>query len=406
MKPVSVSQLNRYIKTVLQTDPVLGNISVVGEISNLKYHGTGHVYFSLKDRNSRINCFLPADKVRYIRFPLEDGMEVVASGYLYLYEKGGYYSLNVGDIVVEGTGNLRMAFDKLKVRLEREGLFDPSAKKPLPRFPKNIAIITSETGAAVRDMIRTIKNKNNYVNLLLFPCLVQGDAAAADIAENIDLVNRAFPQVDVMIVGRGGGSMEELWAFNEELVARSIFRSECPIISAVGHETDFTIADFVADMRAATPTAAAEAAVPDIRELRAILIELNRQMRAGVRNQIDLWESRLSLKAPEQMILFLENRMDGKRSESERLMGEMTYRMREILNDEEHRLSKVRAAMEALNPKNLMEMGYGAVSDEKGRFFKSVSGVEVGDRIYITMSDGTLDCLVEGKQTSKGENHN
>ncbi|MDD4122248.1 MAG: exodeoxyribonuclease VII large subunit, partial [Eubacteriales bacterium] len=268
IKPVRVSQLNSYIKRVLQSDPLLGNVSVVGEISNLKYHGSGHIYFTLKDETSKISCFLPADAIKNIRYELSDGMEIIAVGYIYLYERGGSYSLNVRDITIEGFGNLSAAFDKLKEKLAKEGLFDEKYKKPITLFPRKVAVITSETGAAVRDIVKIIKNRNNIVDVLIYPCLVQGPGAAAEISDAINSVNQLFPEVDTIIVGRGGGSMEELWAFNEEIVARSIFVSKIPVISAVGHETDFTISDFVADKRAETPTAAAQIAVPDIKALK------------------------------------------------------------------------------------------------------------------------------------------
>ena len=263
VKPVKVSQLNGYIKRVLQSDPLLGNVSVIGEISNLKYHGSGHVYFTLKDEASKISCFLPYEYRKDLRYELSDGMEIIATGYIYLYERGGTYSLNVREIAVEGVGNLMAAFERLKDKLSKEGLFDENYKKPIPFFPRKIAVITSETGAAVRDIIKIIRSRNNIVDVLVYPCLVQGPGAAAEIADAIEAVNRLFPETDTIIVGRGGGSLEELWAFNEEIVARSIFASRIPVISAVGHETDFTIADFVADKRAETPTAAAQMAAPD-----------------------------------------------------------------------------------------------------------------------------------------------
>ena len=257
IKPVKVSQLNGYIKRILQTDPLLGNVSVIGEISNLKFHGSGHVYFSMKDEGSRLNCFLPADRAQNLRYELSEGMEITASGYIYLYERGGSYSLNIRDIEVAGLGNLSIAFEKLKAKLEAEGLFDKEHKKEIPFFPEKIAVVTSETGAAVRDILKIIKSRNNYVDVLIYPVLVQGPSAAGEIAHAIADINEKWPDIDTIITGRGGGAMEELWAFNEEIVARSIYASKIPVISAVGHETDFTIADFVADRRAETPTAAA-----------------------------------------------------------------------------------------------------------------------------------------------------
>ncbi|MBR6499939.1 MAG: exodeoxyribonuclease VII large subunit, partial [Firmicutes bacterium] len=250
LKPVSVSRLNAYIKRILQSDPILGNVSVIGEISNLKYHSTGHVYFTLKDEDSKISCFLSSEQRRHLRYELDNGMEITATGYIYLYERGGSYSLNVNNIEISGLGDLQIAFQQLKEKLQKEGLFDSKYKKPLPAFPKRIAVVTSATGAAVRDVISIISGRTQMTDILVCPCLVQGPEAARDIARTIEAVNAQCPDVDVMIVGRGGGSMEELWAFNEEIVARAIFLSKIPVISAVGHETDFTIADFVADRRA------------------------------------------------------------------------------------------------------------------------------------------------------------
>ena len=288
LKPIRVGQLNNYIGRVLKTDPILGNVSVIGEISNLKFHSSGHVYFSLKDETSKINCFLSSSNLEHITCPMEEGMEIVASGFISVYERGGYYSLNIRDMEVNGEGQLAIQFEKLKAKLEKEGLFAPEHKKPLPEFPSKIAVVTSETGAAVRDIIRTIKNKNDYVDILVYPVLVQGPAAAQDIAGAIRDINENYKDVDVIITGRGGGSMEELWAFNEEVVARSIFASEIPVISAVGHETDFTISDFTADFRAATPTAAAELAVPDTGKLREYLEDMKEELASSLIQGIEM----------------------------------------------------------------------------------------------------------------------
>ena len=267
LKPITVTQLNHYISRVLTTDPLLGNLTVTGEISNLKYHSSGHLYFSISDENSKINCFFPAQYARGLHYELGDGLAVIIHGYLNVYKKGGTYTLFVRSIEIAGEGNLAMAFQMLKEKLDAEGLFDPAHKKPIPRFPRRIGIVTSNTGAAVRDIIKIIESRTSLTDMIVFPVLVQGSEAAADIAATIDMINRDFDNIDTLIVGRGGGSMEDLWAFNEEIVARAIYRSRIPVISAVGHEIDFTIADFVADRRAETPTAAAEMAVPDIREL-------------------------------------------------------------------------------------------------------------------------------------------
>ena len=249
IKPIKVSQLNSYIKRVLQLDPLLSNVSVIGEVSNLKKHSSGHVYFTMKDEASKVNCFLPNDVLNNLNFELAEDMEITASGHIYLYERGGTYSLNVKDIKIEGLGNLGIAFENLKKKLAEEGLFDDKLKKQIPFFPRNIAVVTSETGAAINDIITIIKKRNNVVNILIYPVLVQGPNAAREISKAIDEINDKLSYFDLIITGRGGGSMEELWAFNEEVVARSIFNSKIPVISAVGHETAFTISDFVADKK-------------------------------------------------------------------------------------------------------------------------------------------------------------
>lgn len=396
MKPVNVTQLNRYIKTALEHDPLLTNISVVGEVSNLKYHSSGHVYFSMKDSTSTLRCFLPESKAAYMDFLLEEGMRITASGRIYLYEKGGYYSLNIRDIRPEGEGAMAAAFEKLKKKLDAEGLFDQKRKKSLPLFPKTVGICTSSTGAAVWDMIRTIKNKNNYADIVICPCAVQGEGAAADIAKAIKAMENRAVQPDVIIVGRGGGSMEDLWAFNEEVTARAMAACSIPVISAVGHETDFTIADFVADMRAATPTAAAEAAVPDIRDLEAEMAFMINDAEQRLKNRVGSAETAVRAFSPEGLVrmlknkvLLLENRCDGYYRTAESLFSARIQR-------EEARVEKLMAAAEAMNPDNILKRGYAAVTDEEGRLIKSVSQTGVGDRVKIRLSDGSINAEVTG----------
>lgn len=402
LKPVSVTQLNGYIKKILQTDPILGNVSVVGEISNLKFHSSGHVYFSLKDAASKINCFLPSDQRRFLRFELADGMQVTASGFVYLYERGGTYSLNIRDINVEGRGNLSIAFEEMKNRLEKEGLFDPIYKKALPAFPKRVAVVTSPTGAAVRDIIKIIKSRNNYVDVLVFPCLVQGPDAAPDVARCIETVNRLYPDVDVMIVGRGGGSMEELWAFNEEIVARSIFLSRIPVVSAVGHETDFTIADFVADLRAETPTAAAQAAVPDIAALREYMKERLGGLSRGLSQKLENYTLRLSRNSREQMLSNLKRRVQIAEMRKAQAWETVRFQIARTLQEADHRLVQAQLRLEGLNPYGPLERGYGMVFQKPGVPLASVTHVKVGDSVNVVLRDGTLECLIDtilpGKQ--------
>lgn len=394
IKPIRVSQLNSYIKRLLQSDPLLGNVSVIGEISNLKHHGSGHVYFTLKDENSRINCFLSSDTLRDIRFELADGMEIVAEGYIYLYERGGSYSLNIRDIRVEGMGNLSIAFEKLKEKLAGEGLFDEKYKKPLPAFPRNIGVITSETGAAVRDIISIIKGRNDVVHVLVFPVLVQGPGAAAEIAEAIRMVNEKFPHFDTLIVGRGGGSREELWAFNEEIVARSIFQSVIPIISAVGHEIDFSISDFVADKRAETPTAAAQMAVPDTKELKLALNQYRESLERRLENHLRMMDLKLRAMSPGQMAQTLLHRIQREALSCEHLKKEMENHLTSEIRTRENQIHGIKDQLAALNPLNIMERGYAAILDGQGILRSSASDFSKDDPLTARFRDGRVDCIV------------
>ena len=394
IKPVRVSQLNGYIKRILQTDPLLGNISVTGEVSNLKFHGSGHVYFSLKDESSRLSCFLPAERAESLRYELSEGMEITASGYIYLYERGGSYSLNIRDIEVAGIGNLSIAFEKLKAKLEAEGIFDPAHKKPLPFFPEKIAVITSETGAAVRDILKIIKTKNNYVDILIYPVLVQGPAAAGQIAEAITDVNRKWPETDLIITGRGGGAMEELWAFNEEIVARSIYQSKIPVISAVGHETDFTIADFAADRRAETPTAAAHMAVPDIQELKALTHEFEKQLQEALTACIRGKEAALERLNLEAFKRDLESRIVVEQMRLDTIRTENLHQITALLNSYEKEITTRKAALDSHDPRAIMDRGYSAVLDSSGRLIGSLNQLDPGQSLTIVMKDGQADCTV------------
>lgn len=402
IKPVSVSQLNSYIKRILQTDPLLGNVSVVGEISNLKFHGSGHVYFTLKDANSKINCFLPADRVRKLRYELSEGMEVTASGYIYLYERGGSYSLNVREVEVAGLGNLAVAFEKLKSKLDAEGIFDAEHKKTIPSFPEKIAVVTSETGAAVRDILKIIRNRNNYVDVLIYPVLVQGPAAAGEISAAIDDINCKWPEIDTIIIGRGGGSMEELWAFNEEIVARSIYASSIPIISAVGHETDFTISDFAADLRAETPTAAAHMAVPDIQELKNYINEKREQLEQSILKDLQLRQlhlDRLNLTAFQRD---LDSRITMEQMRIENLHQDNIRKLQDFLDTLEQKMFLFKTTLDTLNPTAIMQRGYSAVTDAEGHFIHSIQSMQEGDPLILYMKDGSADCTVT---KIRGDNH-
>jgi len=410
VKPIKVSQLNGYIKRVLQSDPLLGNVSVIGEISNLKYHSTGHVYFTMKDEASKISCFLAADNLKNIRYELTDGIEIVANGYIFLYERGGSYSLNVREITIEGVGNLTAAFERLKEKLSQEGLFDEKYKKPIPYFPQKIAVITSETGAAVRDIIKIVKSRNNIVDVLVYPCLVQGPGAADEIAKAIDEVNRLFPEVDAMIVGRGGGSMEELWAFNEEIVARSIFASKIPIISAVGHETDFTISDFVADKRAETPTAAAQMVVPDVAALKEYVRNEKENLIHIMERLIKYMKLRVTGNSVDALAVSMNHRLMFHAMKVEALNKEIINTLYSRLGEWSSRTERLKAGLDALNPRNIMDRGYAAILDGRGKLAGSADRFAVGDSLTAVMKDGTIICEVaeirrehHGKSKEKNE---
>lgn len=380
LKPITVTQLNHYISRVLTTDPLLGNLTVTGEISNLKYHSSGHLYFSISDENSKINCFFPAQYARGLHYELGDGLAVIIHGYLNVYKKGGTYTLFIRSIEIAGEGNLAMAFQMLKEKLDAEGLFDPAHKKPIPRFPRRIGIVTSNTGAAVRDIIKIIESRTSLTDMIVFPVLVQGSEAAADIAATIDMINRNFDNIDTLIVGRGGGSMEDLWAFNEEIVARAIYRSRIPVISAVGHEIDFTIADFVADRRAETPTAAAEMAVPNIRELMQRAESWQNSLMADLKKKVSYADLR-----------------------AEKLFAEMRHVLQGRVNAYRHELESCRLLLDENHPYRVLRKGYAVLEDAAGRNFASIRDLRDGQSYRLKLKDGSATFRVTELAVTKEE---
>lgn len=380
LKPITVTQLNHYISRVLTTDPLLGNLTVTGEISNLKYHSSGHLYFSISDENSKINCFFPAQYARGLHYELGDGLAVIIHGYLNVYKKGGTYTLFIRSIEIAGEGNLAMAFQMLKEKLDAEGLFDPAHKKTIPRFPRRIGIVTSNTGAAVRDIIRIIESRTSLTDMIVFPVLVQGSEAAADIAATIDMINRDFDDIDTLIVGRGGGSMEDLWAFNEEIVARAIYRSRIPVISAVGHEIDFTIADFVADRRAETPTAAAEMAVPDIRELMQRAESWQNSLMADLKKKVSYADLR-----------------------AEKLFAEMRHVLQGRVNAYRHELESCRLLLDENHPYRVLRKGYAVLEDAAGRNLASIGDLRDGQSYRLKLKDGSATFRVTELAVTKEE---
>lgn len=368
LKPVTVTQLNEYISRVLGTDPLLSNITVTGEISNLKHHSSGHIYFSISDASSKINCFLPATYARNLAYELGDGINVIIRGYVNVYKKGGTYTLFVRELEAAGDGDLSMAFELLKSKLRDEGLFDAAHKRPIPAFPRKIAIITSPTGAAVRDMIKIITGRTSMTDVTIFPAQVQGTGAAAEMAEVLDFVNENFPDTDTVIIGRGGGSAEDLWAFNEEVLARAIYRSKIPVISAVGHETDFSISDFVADMRAETPTAAAEKAVPDDGQLKNQILTYMTGLMTDLKNRVDLSELR-----------------------REKYIQNMRMALIKRIDDFEHSLLQSYITLDENNPVRILNKGYAYIENTRGQVVSSAGSVTEGSRYRIFFKDGSIE---------------
>jgi exodeoxyribonuclease VII large subunit len=403
VKPVSVTQLNAYIKRILQADPLLGHVCVVGEISNFKHHSNGHAYFSLKDDNAKINCFLPGGVLHQLRYEIGDGLRVTAEGQISVYEKGGTYSLNIRSLAVEGAGDLAVAFEKLKEKLAAEGLFDPAHKKPIPVFPRTVAIVTARTGAAIRDMLKIITSKNDYVNVLVHSTLVQGPEAAGQIARAITYINERYPDTDVIIAGRGGGSVEELWAFNEESVARAIYESKIPVISAVGHETDITIADFVADVRAETPTAAADMAVPDMADVRTALENRLRELGRRLTAKSEHLSLRLKAAGADRMQALLLGRIREHASYAAHTLQNMKRDAEAVVSTKQYAAGRAFDRLNASDPHRIMASGYAAITDGGGRLVRSAAQLAAGMHVQAVLADGQADMLVEDVRM-KGKN--
>ncbi len=393
IKILTVSEVTSYIKRILTNDPILHNIRVKGEISNLKHHTSGHIYFTLKDNSSKINCVMFKAHSERLKFGLEEGLKVNIKGYISIYERDGQYQLYATEIEPQGIGALYLAFQQLKERLEKEGLFDKKKKKPLPFLPKRVAIVTSPTGAAIRDIISVIKRRMPSTQMLIIPAQVQGEGAAASIVRGLQLCN-SMPDIDLIITGRGGGAIEELWAFNEEIVAWAIYESKIPVISAVGHETDFTIADFVADFRAPTPSAAAEMAVPDKREVKELLATINKRlcygMTAGIndkRNRLALFKHSYSYKYPYAAIY-------DRRQQVDRMMENVNKIMMRRLVKHQESLKGYAERLHSLSPLSVMSRGFSLAKSNEGSIIKSVSQIKVDESISLTLLDGKISCKV------------
>lgn len=396
-KIFTVGQINRYIRNLLENDFILSSLLVKGEISNFKAHSSGHLYFTLKDTSGALSCVMFRQDAAGLPFEPENGMQVVVYGHISLYEKTGQYQLYAEFLEPLGIGALQVAFEQLKEKLAAEGLFDGDFKREIPKNPSCIAVITSPTGAAVRDILQIVKRRDPNVKVAIFPTLVQGEQAAADIVHSLKLVNE-WGKADVIILGRGGGSMEDLWCFNDENVARAVFASEIPVISAVGHETDFTITDFVADMRAPTPSAAAELATTPLTERREAFHRLELRLERNVsalltscRRRLDLLKSRPVMERPLERIY--RTMMDVEETQ-QRLDKEMTNR----LMQRAERWQYLTNRLEAASPLAVMSRGYVMAVTSSGKLLTSVKQAEVGDRVTLHLQDGKMETNIQEKE--------
>lgn len=388
-KIATVSQINSYLKRVLDSNEILNNIWIKGEISNFKCHYSGHMYITLKDEGSVLKAVMFRSAASGLSFQPKDGMKVLARGRISIYEAGGAYQLYIDEMIPDGVGALYLAYEQLKKKLSEEGLFNEEYKKPIPKFPEKIGIVTAATGAAVRDIINVCSRRFAYAQIILYPTLVQGEEAASQIAAAIRHFNMT-DMADTLIVGRGGGSIEDLWAFNEEIVARAIFDSHIPIISAVGHETDFTIADFVADLRAPTPSAAAEIAVPSSSELYAgILGMINRLINAenNIIERKRFLVENLKVKTPQDVLREKSLILDG-------LMKNMESNFELKLLENKKNFSQLCAKLEALSPLSVMARGYAIATDDEGNVLKKAKDLKKDREFDLRLSDGSKRCRV------------
>lgn len=413
---LEVSQVNSYIKEMLDADGLLGDLCIRGELSNYKKYPSGHHYFTLKDGQSQLKCVMFRSSAMRLRFRPENGMMVQAAGRITVYPRDGVYQLYCVAMTPEGAGDLAVAFEQLKKKLAAEGLFDPAHKKPIPAYPHRIAVITSAAGAAVHDMLRIIRHRYPLAEVKLLPVRVQGEEAAGEIAAALDYANR-YQVADLIITGRGGGSMEDLWAFNEEVVARAIYRSKIPVISAVGHEPDVTIADYVADLRAATPSNAAELCTPDQQELRQKITAAQTRMASLLSRQLKNCRTQLELRKNARVLQSPENYLADRRQTldvlTEKLGRTMANRLTKeagqlalcrqrlstaenaVLAGERKRLETRAARLDAMSPLKVLSRGYSITEDDRGAAIVSASTLHPGDHITIRFHRGSVDAQVE-----------
>ena len=392
----TVAQVNTYIKNMFTQDYMMQSISVKGEVSNCKYHTSGHIYFTLKDRSGTIACVMFAGSRSGLAFQLAEGLQVIVTGRIDVYERDGRYQLYAAKIAKQGVGDLYARFEELKRRLEEEGMFAPEYKREIPRYSRTIGVVTAETGAAVRDIIHIARRRNPYAQIILYPAIVQGAEAAPSIINGIRALERLG--VDVMIVGRGGGSIEDLWAFNEEAVARAVFDCAVPVISAVGHETDFTITDYVADLRAPTPSAAAELAVCDMKELLERIQAVREKLRRDMERKLREASLRLDNKRTRLRYLSPLSQIREKRNFAIRLEESLQEAMNRKIEEKKQMLFIYIERLKGLSPLEKLKQGYAYVSTADDRTFSSVEQVDVEDRLKIYVADGCVEAEVLQKE--------
>jgi len=391
---LTVSELNAHIKNLLEEDDLLAGVYVRGELSNYKIYPSGHHYFTMKDAEGALKCVMFRSSAVKLRFRPENGMKVIAFGRVSVYPRDGVYQLYVSEMTADGVGDLYIAFEQLKEKLLKEGLFEARYKKPLPRYPRRIAVITSGAGAAVRDIIRVLGKRWPLAKVVVLPVRVQGEEAPAEIAGAIAYANR-HKVADLIITGRGGGSIEDLWAFNTEIVARAIFASQIPVISAVGHEPDVTISDFVADVRAATPSNAAEIAVPDRGEMLEQLLNYEIRTVQALRREIQARRRKLEDLSSRRVLISPKNYLDDKRLLLDNAQGRMAAALERILADRKHRFAAQAAALDAMSPLKVLGRGYAIARREDGTVIKSARDVSPGEKITVRLQKDSFSATVD-----------
>ncbi|MCI5655985.1 MAG: exodeoxyribonuclease VII large subunit [Candidatus Pseudoruminococcus sp.] len=390
---ITVSQLNFYIKSLLDESPALREIYITGEISNLTDHyRSGHIYLSLKDDKALVRAVMFAGNARHLRFKPEEGMKVIARGRVSVYEATGQYQLYIEDMQPDGIGALNLAYEQLKKKLSSEGLFSEDIKKPIPAYPTRIGVITSPTGAAVQDILNILGRRYPIAEVVFCPVLVQGENASAQLIDAVERFNKANA-ADVIIIGRGGGSIEDLWAFNDEKLARTIAESDIPIISAVGHETDFTICDFVADLRAPTPSAAAELATPNMAELLSYFKSVKDSLPAIMQRRIDFEKQELDNLASSKVLLSPEEFINIRKNELDVISADMIKAFKAILSENQREFAALSAKLDALSPLSVLSRGYSIIQN-KNKVIKSAEELNIGQNITVKLSDGKAECEV------------